>query len=82
MINSRLTGSLESQNLFSPLQNGFKKKRGTMDNITRLENLIQKSLNNGQFTIAVMLDLKKVQDLIWRKGLITKCTRWEYAAGW
>ncbi len=72
MINLRLTWVLESRNLLSPLQSGFRKKRGTIDNIARLENSIQKSLNNGKFTIAVMLDLEKAYDLIWRKGLIYK----------
>ena len=72
MIISRLTWILESKNLLSPLQSGFRKKKGTIDNITRLENSIQKSLNNGKFTVAVMLDLEKAYDLIWRKGLIDK----------
>jgi hypothetical protein len=64
MINSRLTWFLESQNLLSLLQSGFRKKRGTIDNIERLENSIKKSLNNGKFTIAVMLDLEKAYNLM------------------
>ena len=72
MIHSRLSWFLEKNPLLSPMQSGFRKKRGTMDNIVCLKNSIQAALHNGQHTMAVMLDLEKAYDLIWTKGLLFK----------
>jgi hypothetical protein len=72
IIHSRLSWYLEKNQLLSPTQSGFRKKRGTIDNLVRLEHSIQSALHNEQYTIAVMLDLEKAYDLIWTKGLIYK----------
>ena len=70
MLKGRLSWYLESNDLLAPNQIGFRRKRGTMDNIVRLENTIQSALKNKSFAMAVTLDLEKAYDLIWIKGLI------------
>ena len=40
MINKRLTWYLESNNLISKFQSGFRAERGTNDNLVRLETFI------------------------------------------
>lgn len=72
MVKTRLSWFSESNNLLSSTQSGFRKNRGTIDNLARLENTIQIRKNNGFYTLAVMLDLEKAFDLLWVKGLLFK----------
>jgi hypothetical protein len=46
MIKIRLSWYLEKNLLLAPNQSGFRRNRGTMDNIVRLENSVQSALNN------------------------------------
>ena len=41
MINTRLIWYLESNNLISPVQSGFRSERSTNDNLIRLETFIR-----------------------------------------
>ena len=43
MINKRLTWYLETNNLITNLQTGFRKKRGTIDHLIRLETYIREA---------------------------------------
>ena len=43
-----------------------------MDNIVHLENAIQKSINSGEYVLAVFLDIEKAYDRICIKGLVYK----------
>lgn len=72
MIKIRLSWYLEKNLLLAPNQSGFRRNRGTMDNIVRLENSVQSALNNKGYAMAVTLDLEKAYDMIWIKGLIYK----------
>lgn len=72
MIKRRMQWLLESNSVLSPYQSGFRKQRGTMDNVIRLENAAQLAIQNGRYTIAVLLDLEKAYDLMWTKGLFHK----------
>ena len=44
MIKSRLSWYLEKNKLLAENQSGFRPNRGTMDNIVRLENIVQSAL--------------------------------------
>ena len=60
MINLRLTWFLESNNLLSNLQTGFRAKRSTIDQLVRIETLIEK-----EHLVAVLFDLEKAYDTTW-----------------
>ena len=72
MVNSRLTWILEKFSIISPLQNGFRKNRSTMDPIVQLENDIQKGLGNKEATIVCFLDFEKAYDSLYRNAIIYK----------
>ena len=59
MINLRLTWFLESKNLLSNIQTGFRSKRNTIDQIVRIETLIREAFINKDHLVAVLFDLEK-----------------------
>ena len=64
MINLRLTWFLESNNLLSNLQTGFRAKRSTIDQIVHIETLIREALIKKEL-VAVLFDLEKPYDTTW-----------------
>ena len=65
MINSRLAWYLETNGLITNMQTGFRKRRGTIDHLVRLETFIRK-----QHLTAVFFDLKKAYDTTWKYGIM------------
>ena len=53
LATNRLTYVLEKNNLLSNLQAGFRKERSTVDQIVRLQDIINKYLSNRGYTLAV-----------------------------
>ena len=70
MINTRLIWYLESNNLISPVQSGFRSERGTNDNLIRLETLIRDAFIKKEHVVAVFFDLEKAYDTTWRYGIL------------
>ena len=70
MANTRLVWYLESNNLLSPFQYGFRKNRSTLDPLLRLSNQIQQGFAKQCQTIGVFFDLEKAYDSTWRFGII------------
>jgi len=70
MINNRLVWFLETNNLISPHQYGFRKNRSTLDPLLKLSNEIQRGFAEGGQTIGVFFDLEKAYDTTWRHGII------------
>lgn len=66
---------METNNCFNRFQSGFRKRRSTIDHIVRLADDAHKAVNNGQYTLAVMVDLEKAFDLVWHQGLLYKMER-------
>ncbi|GFV06895.1 putative RNA-directed DNA polymerase from transposon X-element [Trichonephila clavipes] len=66
MVSARLMFHLESHNLLSPLQSGFRKSRSTTDNLLRLETSIREAFVKKQYNISVFFDIKKAYDMSWR----------------
>lgn len=53
MVTDRLNHFLESKDLFSTYQNGFRKGRGTMDSVLCLESEIRKAQTNKEMCSCV-----------------------------
>ena len=70
IINLRLMWYLESNNLISDVQNGFRANRSTTDSIVKLENDIHYAMAEGEHTIIVYFDLTKAYDMAWRYGVL------------
>ena len=68
MINTRLVYYLESNNLISPVQSGFRSERSTNDNLIRLETFIRDAFIKKEY--AVFFDLEKAYDTTWRYGIL------------
>ena len=69
MINQRLIWFLESNNLLSNLQTGFRAKRRTIDQIVRIETLIREAFIKKEHLVAVLFNLEKAYDTTWPYGI-------------
>ena len=70
MINKRLIWYLESNNLISPIQSGFRSERSTNDHLIRLETFIRDAFVNREHVVSVFFDLEKAYDTTWRYGIM------------
>ncbi|GBO43134.1 putative RNA-directed DNA polymerase from transposon X-element [Araneus ventricosus] len=70
MINRRLTHFLETKNLLSPFQSGFRKGRSTLDNILALETDIRLAFLQRKHLVAIYFDIEKAYDRTWRYGIL------------
>ena len=70
IINGRLIRHLEAYSLLSPLQFGFRRNRGTIDALVRIQNHICRSKEEGKHTICVLFDMHKAYDTTWRHGIL------------
>ena len=70
MINKRLVWYLESNDLISPIQSGFRSKRSTNDHLIRLETFIRDAFVNREHVVSVFFDLEKAYDTTWRYGIL------------
>ena len=64
IINNRLVWHLETNNLITNAQSGFRHNRSTTDNLAKLEN-ISTAINNKNHIIVVFFDLQKAYDTAW-----------------
>ena len=71
IVNNRLTYYLETNNLISPLQSGFRKGRSTTDNILLLETSIRNAFLRRNHLVSIFFDLNKAYDRTWRYGIIS-----------
>ena len=70
MINKRLIWYLESNNLLSLYQSGFRAGRSTNDNLFRLETFIRDAFVKKEHVVAVFFDLEKAYDTTWKYGIM------------
>jgi hypothetical protein len=70
IINNRLVWFLESNNLLTALQSGFRRTRCTTDHLIRLETFIRKSFLNKEHNVAIFFDLEKAYDTTWKYGIM------------
>ena len=72
MINNRMLWYLESHNLLSPFQSGFRRGRQCLDNILRLETDIRCGFYLRHFTVAVFLDMQSAYNMVSVPALLQK----------
>ena len=72
IITNRLEWFLEKNQILSPHQTGFRKNRSTIDQVIRLQDEINKYLQNKGHTLGLFLDFEKAFDLLWHSGLLYK----------
>ena len=66
MINKRRVWYLESNNVITKLQSGFRAERSTNDNLVRLETFIRDAFIKREHVVAVFFDLEKAYNTTWR----------------
>ena len=69
IINSRLSDWVEKNNVLVDEQNRFRRKRGTIDHISSLVDIVETRLRFKQSTFAAFIDFRKAYDLIYRDKL-------------
>ncbi|KAJ4430235.1 hypothetical protein ANN_22447, partial [Periplaneta americana] len=72
MIFNRLTWYLESQNLLSPRQAGFRQLHSTNEQVICLGQEIKDSFNKKKDTLAIFIDFQLAYDSVWRNKLLLK----------
>lgn len=72
MIMNRLTYVIESRDIFSACQSGFRKGRNMMDSILCLEAEIRKAKVNKLVLVRVFFDVEKAYGMLWKEGLLMK----------
>lgn len=72
IIDKILRFECNERNLLDPCQFGFQPGCSTVHTIAKIVNDIAKGLNNGNPTMAVLIDLKSAFDVIWHNGIIFK----------
>ena len=70
MVNERLIWVLEKRGLLSKLQCGFRKGRGTIDQLIRMETFVRDALASKDHLVAVFFDLQKAYDTTWKHGIM------------
>ena len=70
MINKRLVWYLESNDLISPIQSGFRSGRSTNDPLIRLETFIRDAFVNREHVVSVFFYLEKAYDTTWCYGIL------------
>ena len=69
MINKRLVWFLESNDLITKFQSGFRAERRINDNLVRLEKFIRDAFIKPEHVVAVFFNLEK-DDTTWRYGIL------------
>ncbi len=72
IISNRLRVYIETNNILSPFQSGFRPGRSTADNIIRIVDSIQCGFQEKEDTVALFLDLKAAFDKVNKSALLIK----------
>lgn len=70
MVNQRLNWFLETNNILTKNQAGFRKKHSTTDNILLLATEIEKAFKRKEDLIAISFDIQKAYDITWRRPIL------------
>ena len=70
MINDRLTWFLESNNIITNFQSGFRHQRSTNDHLVRLETFNREAFIKNEHLVSVFFDLEKAYDTTWKYGIM------------
>ena len=72
ILNKRLFWFLESNNLLSPSQYGFRKSRNTLQAISDLNLQIEEALRSNSYLFSIFFDLQEAFPRVWRHYISTK----------
>ena len=61
---------VESNNLISGNQTGFRKNYSTNDHLVRLESFIRDAFIKKEHCVAIFSDLEKAYDTTWKYGIM------------
>ena len=75
VITRRLTWFLETNNIFSPSQTGYRQHRSTEGQLVLLTQDIENSFQEKRKLLAVFFNLSKAFNRVWKKGLQWKLLR-------
>ena len=70
MINRRLVWYLESHNLLTNVQCGFRSRRSTVDLLVGFETFYREAFIHNQHLDSVFFDLEKAYDTTWKYGIM------------
>ena len=72
IITQRLYAFCEHNKIIDRDQEGFRHFRGCTHAILRLVQDVCNGFNDGESTVAVLIDMEKAYDSVWREGLLCK----------
>ena len=72
VVHNKVYSYLDSNNLLTPRNSGFKKGDGTTSQLISITDKIYKALDSKSEVRMVCLDLSKAFDRVWHKGLLFK----------
>ena len=75
MISTRLNWFLETNNLLTSAQTGFRQHLSTKENVIQLSQDVKEAFNKKQDTLAVFIDFEKAYDSVWRYKLVEKLAK-------
>ena len=75
-VHTQLVKYLDTYNILTTQQNGFRKKHSTIDTIFRYTTDLQLNKNNKLNTISLYIDFKKAFDTVNHKLLLTKLQKY------
>ncbi|KAG1713967.1 RNA-directed DNA polymerase from mobile element jockey [Nymphon striatum] len=70
MINCRLTYFLETNNILTKYQSGFRRHRSTIDHLVKFETLVREAFVRREHLVAVFFDLEKAYETTWKYGIL------------
>ena len=70
IVNKRLVWFIESNNLFTNFQCGFRSWKSTMNHVVKLETSIRETIIQKQHLVAIFFDLEKAYETTWRYGIM------------
>ncbi|GBL72147.1 RNA-directed DNA polymerase from mobile element jockey [Araneus ventricosus] len=70
MISARLMYVLEHSKWFVSFQSGFRRRRGTTDNLLKLETAIREAFVSKKHHVSIFFDIEKAYFRTWRHGIL------------
>ena len=70
IVNNRLTWYLESSELLTNFQSGFRANRSTTDHLVSLETYVRNAFICKEHVVAIFFDLEKAYDTTWKFGIM------------
>ena len=72
LIHKQLSAHLESQNLLTSIQHGFRKGHSTVHSVAQVTNFISRKIDSKILTVAAFIDFKKAFDCVQHSVLLDK----------